>query len=202
MEVLLACRAYIFELMHLLFAQEPTQDLINVLSSEESLQVFDIYTDGKPEFISTLDITKLQKEYFPLFIGPDKMPALPWESVYKTGHRVLFQQNTLEVRKLYLKHGLIALGYPNEADDHIAIELYFIMALAKRTTDAFSNNDTKLVKELAEAQLHFLDKHLDWVHKYAADIDSALFPCYHSISWYLCKLIETDKQVLIEFIKS
>lgn len=61
-----------------------------------------------------------------MFIGPRELPAPPWESSYLNEDKLLFQEETLQVRMSYLKYNFIPKNYPHEADDHIALELDFM----------------------------------------------------------------------------
>ncbi|MCB8816455.1 molecular chaperone TorD family protein [Desulfosporosinus shakirovi] len=71
-------------------------------------------------------------EYTRLFIGPTKLPVPPWESVYVSKERLLFQESSLKVRQrqCYLNYNFLPAKYRSEADDHIALELDFMYNLS------------------------------------------------------------------------
>jgi TorA maturation chaperone TorD len=48
----------------------------------------------------------MQADYMRLFIGPGKVIAAPWESVYFNEDRMTFQVQTLDVRNWYRRFGL------------------------------------------------------------------------------------------------
>lgn len=67
------------------------------------------------------DIVKLQNEYVRLFINAlPEVPCTPYASVYLEGR--CMGEKTVEIKKLYEKHGLIT----DEMPDHIAVELEFL----------------------------------------------------------------------------
>ena len=98
-----------------------------------------------------------------LFIGPGKLLAPPWESVGMSEERLVFQEQTLEVRDWYARYGLELIHLHKEPDDHIGLELEFIAHLAKLGLQALEANDTKRFDELLQAQKLFLSEHpLKW----------------------------------------
>lgn len=124
----------------------------------------------RPE--ETLD--ELKDEYTYLMIGPGQMPAPPWESVYLSDEPVLFQENTLKVRKAYLKYDFLPANYPREADDHLALELDFMANLSFKTENLFKGRKLPEVKKLLTDQKNFLDEHLGfWIGKFAEKIQNS-----------------------------
>ncbi|MEI3231097.1 MAG: molecular chaperone TorD family protein, partial [Gordonibacter pamelaeae] len=62
--------------------------------------------DALAEVAAANGLGQLRSVYTKLFIGPAKLPAPPWESVYATGGRpLLFQESTLAVRRRLLPPG-------------------------------------------------------------------------------------------------
>lgn len=105
----------------------------------------------------------IRDDYTPLFIGPGKVKAPPWESIYFTKERTLFQEETLFVREWYRRYGLESVKLYHEPDDHIGLELAFISHLAGLAVRAYEEDDPKFA-ELLEAQKTFLSEHtLKWV---------------------------------------
>jgi putative dimethyl sulfoxide reductase chaperone len=103
---------------------------------------------------------KLQSDYTRLFIGPGKVIAAPWESVYFGEERLTFQEQTLEVRNWYRRFGLQAEKIYQEPDDHIGLELLFLSRLAALGVQALDKEDDSSFQELLEAQRGFLEQHL------------------------------------------
>ena len=66
----------------------------------------------------------LKSDFSRLFIGPFKLLAPPYGSIYLDGNSCLMGASTMEVRQLYRNEGLNPVI--KEAPDHIAIELEFM----------------------------------------------------------------------------
>ncbi len=103
---------------------------------------------------------RLQADYTRLFIGPDKVIAAPWESVYLNEERLTFQEQTLDVRKWFHRFGLEADMIHREPDDHIGLELMFLARLATLGIHALDQQENARFDELLVAQREFLKKHL------------------------------------------
>jgi TorA maturation chaperone TorD len=177
LESILAARRYLYSLFQSLLGNEPSSEQFQAISFPLVREAFAILaledTDG---FLCVLeqmsvDNAELKGEYTRLFIGPNKLPAPPWESVYTTGERVIFQRSTLEIRNFYRSQGLIPRMYPKVADDHIALELDFLRLLAERALTAFQTNERESYQEALAASLDFLEEHLlKWVERFADDL--------------------------------
>lgn len=119
-------------------------------------------------------LERLKGDYVRLFIGPGRLPAPPWESVYITGERLLFQQSTLDVREVYRLAGYQSAGYPHEADDHLATELGFMRALASDSERACISGDDERLAVLLSRQIMFLSEHVNaWVPRFADELSVA-----------------------------
>ena len=106
----------------------------------------------------------MQADYTRMFIGPSKLSAAPWESVYLNEDRMVFQEQTLNVRYWYRRFGLEADKIYREPDDHIGLELLFMSHLAAQGIKALNEQDNPRFEEILEAQRGFLQKHLGvWV---------------------------------------
>lgn len=118
-------------------------------------------------------LDRLKGDYVRLFIGPSRLPAPPWESVYVTGERLLFQQSTLDVREAYRFAGYQSTGYPHAADDHLATELGFMRALALDSERACASGDGERLAVLLSRQIMFLSEHINaWVPRFADEISA------------------------------
>lgn len=102
----------------------------------------------------------LQEDNLCLFIGLNKVPAPVWESVYFSEKRLLFQEQTLQVREWYARFGLQAERINREPDDHIGLEMLFIAHLASLALHAIEQNDEPKLNEILQAQRDFLSEHL------------------------------------------
>lgn len=102
-------------------------------------------------------------DYTRLFIGPGKVLAPPWESFYFQQERVIFQEQTLQVREWYRDYGLESVKLHSEPDDHIGLELAFISHLAGLAYAALEQQEKEEFEKLLDAQKQFLSEHtLQW----------------------------------------
>ena len=103
----------------------------------------------------------VQADYTRLFIGlGDDGFAAPWESVYFSEERLVFQQQTLEVRNWYRRFGLEAEKINREPDDHIGLELLFMSHLAGLGLQLLDAQDEARFEECWAAQRDFHKQHL------------------------------------------
>lgn len=111
----------------------------------------------------------LRADYMQLFIGAGVVKAPPWESVYFSEDRLIFQEETLQVRRWYQRYGLQAPRLNREPDDHLGLELAFLAHLAQAGVAAFERADEATAADLLDAQADFLAEHpLRWVAQWNA----------------------------------
>ena len=188
-ELLLANRLYLYSLLHKTFGREPDGELIALLCTDTTASAFALLSAEKGDpldrigpFLKSVGakaadagfLTELRDEYTRLFVGPDKLVAPPWESVYRGEDAMLFQEVTLEVREIYRGFGLLPEGYPHVADDSLALELAFISKLAERAMEDLHNGDEEGLDRLLESSGDFLKRHLLlWVPKFLERMQKA-----------------------------
>ncbi len=102
----------------------------------------------------------LKADYTALFLGPGKMLAPMWESVYFSEERLVFQERTLEVRQWYRRFGLESENLYREPDDHIGLELFFMTRLAGLALQAVEEQDEAAFTAALDAQKEFYRSHL------------------------------------------
>ncbi len=102
----------------------------------------------------------LQEDNLHLFIGLGKVLAPMWSSVYFSENKLLFQEQTLQVREWYARFGLQAERINREPDDHIGLEMLFISHLASLALQAIEQDDENKLNEILQAQRDFLSEHL------------------------------------------
>lgn len=206
--ILLANRCYLLSLLRRIFADEPDVALITVAASQHTYDALQIMVqedenqfDPFCDLLAALDqsmvsdreatLDKLRSEYTRLLLGPEKLPAPPWESVYMNEDRSLFTERTLEVRQAYVAYGYIPVNYPHDADDHIALELDFMLHLAELTQNSFEQDDIKATKKLLLDQKAFLEQHLlAWVGIFADQIKQS------KTSYFYPQMAKLTEQVL------
>ncbi len=110
--------------------------------------------------ISEAGFADLKMDYTRLFIGLDVHRAPPWESVYYNRERMVFQEQTLQVREWYARFGVQAEKLNREPDDHIGLEMLFIAHLGSLALQAIEQNNEPKLNEILQAQRDFLSDHL------------------------------------------
>jgi TorA maturation chaperone TorD len=115
-----------------------------------------IHLDG----ISEQELKDVKVDYTRLFTGMRKLPVVPWESVYFSDERLVFQDSTLKVRSWYRRYGLESIDLYKEPDDHIGLEISFVGHLAKLALTALQQEDSNEVDQKLNAQREFLAEHL------------------------------------------
>lgn len=185
LEALLFSREYLYMLAHKLFGGAPDADLIETLLSDATADVVDeIAGDdatlaGLLGFLGELRardaaglLEDARDEYARIFVGPQALPASPYESPYTGAHDMgLFQENTLAVRAWYRERGLRAKRLQAVPDDHVSMMCAFMAAQAAR---ALSLLRAGCFAELAASlrdQGAFVGAHLaNWVGTFATSV--------------------------------
>lgn len=151
------------------------------------------------------DVEVLAGEYTKLFVGPGKLPAPPWESVYRGDGDLLFQESTLKVRDAYREAGFQAKGYPREADDHLATELSFMVSLIDESAAAVEADDAVRAHAFLAAQRKFLDQHLSgwtpaFARRLAEHLPANVGVFYPSAASFAAQLCAQDMAVVSELL--
>ena len=213
-ELLLYNRNFLYQLLYKAFARKPDMAFLELLTAENTGESFALLGGevlGKmPAFLEEIRaemseprvLDRLEEEYMRLFVGPLKMVAPPWESVYTGEEGMLFQESTLEVREFYRRFGLIPEGYPRVADDSLPLELGFMAELAQRSVAAFESGDGEARVRNLEGSLEFLNAHLlVWVprllEKMANTPTDWLYP---QLTLALNSFLEKDKETLTDLL--
>lgn len=119
---------------------------------------------------SVVDALKI--DHSRLFVGPFKLLAPPYGSVYLEGERRIMGDSTVDVGDRYAEEGLdVSL---KEAPDHIAIELEFMYFLILKEIEAAGGDPgPKNAAYYLERQRSFLESHLGrWVSGFADDLEA------------------------------
>ena len=214
-EVLLANRQYLYALLHKVFGCEPDAQLLALLSGETTADAFGLLS-AEPEdalararaFLQKLHekkddpeaLARIESEYMHLFVGPDKLVAPPWESVYCGEDAMLFQAITLEVRETYRSFGMQPEGYPHVADDSLSLELAFMAKLAERALEDLHSGDELGLSRLLESSEEFLTRHLlVWIPKFLERMQKASTQhLYPQLCVALDAFLKRDREVLAE----
>jgi len=134
--------------------------LVSGIKQEEA-----VANEGVSEALEELDAVsaeefgKFKYAFNRLFVGPGRLVAPPYESSYLNKFGIVMQDETMAVRRSYLAQGLKVQKQNVEPDDHMALELQFILEMIERgNTEAYES---------------FLEKHLlRWVKPHAEKIET------------------------------
>jgi putative dimethyl sulfoxide reductase chaperone len=106
------------------------------------------------------DLRELAWDYNCLFVGPGPLLAPPWESVYLSDEHLVFEKQTIEVRRFYRQFGLQAPRLNVEPDDHIGLEFAFMVHTCSLALAALEHHQDDVFDCMLKAQRDFLEKHL------------------------------------------
>ncbi len=127
---------------------------------QRGLELLQRWTSENHSGISETEMKAMLRDQLHLFIGTDRVLAPLWESVYFSKQRLVFQEQTLQVREWYARFNLQLERLNREPDDHIGLELLFIAQLATRAVQAMDGNEQETAEELRHAEREFLVEHL------------------------------------------
>lgn len=147
------------------------------------------------------ELKTLVVDFSRLFVGPFKLLAPPYGSIYLEHSQTIMGDSTIDVRERYRQEGLkIDL---KEAPDHIAIELEFMYFLGFQEIEAIGNSDTKKAKSYLRKQADFLDIHLcKWVPQFTDKIEQgAQTEFYKNLAKITKLFIQSDLQNISNKVK-
>ncbi|WP_251230263.1 TorD/DmsD family molecular chaperone [Adlercreutzia aquisgranensis] len=211
-ESLFAARGYGYRLLHRVFGADPAPDLVSLAEDPAFLNLLALCSESEGDAFARLGavvsglgtdddaVAALKSEHTVLFVGPGKLAAPPWESMYVGQEGRLFQESTLAVRYAYAEFGFRPVGYKKVADDHLALMMDFMARMAAKSLDAFTcGNRDELGRTLA-GQRSFIDEHLlNWVPRYAEDVAGARVSAfYESFANAAVGFFRIDREVIGE----
>ena len=174
------------------FFEPPTADLIEQLKQDNLFADWPL--DGTNSMmargLNTLqeylqiwddkDFLDVRRDYTRLFIGPNRLPAPPWESVYRSEEHLLFDKETLQVRMLYRQFGMAVPTDNNEPEDHFGLEMQFVAHLCQFALDAIRTDQQGLVDlAIAGIDSFFRDHICEWSHEFLADFIEGADTAYY-----------------------
>jgi len=210
---LTAERAKIFSFFSRIFRKEVDVEFLETL--KRSLKAVSIDNsemghgyDRLRHFLQEMKMTKesiedLSADYAALFLGIGRHPAHPYESVYRSEEKIIMQEPRNEVLKRYYEEGVRKVKWFKEPDDHVAVELEFIVYLCLKTLEALDKDDRAEVLRLLQTQQDFLREHLEsWLPEFCGDIikGSAKYDFYAIVGEMTAKYINLDKHTLNQTI--
>jgi len=126
----------------------------------------------RSELQLTENIEILKVEFSRLFIGPYRLAAPPYGSIYLEGKRKIMGDSTIDVHKRYIDNGLAISENFKDVPDHIAAELEFMYFLVFKEISAIRSEQLNEGSECLYRQQSFLSDHLGaWVQDFTHDTE-------------------------------
>lgn len=124
------------------------------------------------------EIAKKEKEeylrIFNVFNDTGDIPAPPWESVYVTKDQTMFGNPVFQIRAKLHEFGLQFINENQEPEDHISIQLEFMLYLLEYTEKAYEERNKDDFTRGIFNQYWLLNHHLmQWIHPFTKDILSS-----------------------------
>ena len=167
-------------------------EILSDAESKKAVKELVQFTDTIPsQDLDALE-TRLAADFARLFLSINKVPPHPSESIYREG--TMMQYSRDEVLKTYWSFGVDKKKEFTEPEDHIAVELNFLMYLCEKAIEALENGDAKEARRYIQGQKDFLEKHLvKWVPKLVKDIlDTGKTPFYKAMAVLTKEYLEMD----------
>jgi TorA maturation chaperone TorD len=158
----------------------------------------------RKEFEATAGLEPLKVDFSKLFVGPYKLLAAPYGSVYLEDKRQIMGDSTLDVRNRYREAGLDKAKTFKDAPDHISAELEFMYYLIFKEIEAFANSDIETAIDFIQRQKSFLKDHLmAWVPAFANCImENAENPFYPNLAKATTAFLKENHRVVCSIIDS
>jgi TorA maturation chaperone TorD len=150
------------------------------------------------EFKASEDLEPLKVDYSKLFVGPYKLSAAPYGSVYLESERKMMGDSTLDVKNRYREAGLETSKTFKDAPDHIAAELEFMYYLIFKEIEALASSDIETAIGFIQKQKSFLEDHLmAWAPQFANSIiETAENPFYLNLAKATNAFLQENYQIV------
>lgn len=218
-ELLLVARGVAYDIGRRAFLEEPSGAFVKALIDGDVAHSFP-FADGnaaigrglealgghlrQPDVLSKKSCEALRWDYTRMFVGPGRVPAPPWESLYRDSERLHLSEETLRVRATFHKYGLSARNLGREPDDHIGYELDFMHKLCELAVEKARETDAAALAAILEDQRAFLDEHiLQWIPDWTADVvKSAETSFYKGMAELLGAFVAFDRELVEELLEA
>ena len=143
------------------------------------------------------ELELLKVDFAKLFVGPYKLLAPPYGSVYLEDGK-LIGDSTMDVRMWYEKEGLDIVI--KDAPDHITMELEFMYFLISKQIEAIKDSNLQEVQSYLQKQSSFLQTHLArWLPGFAENVQqNAETDFYVQLSVLTNNFVQKDIKSLVE----
>ena len=215
LENILRSRSYTYGLFHKLLGTKMTSDLLQAMTSDGTFETLSVLISEENPFathfikfisqykdLSDQLVDQIGDEYTRLFVGPARLVAPPWESVYTSIDHTLFQLSTLSVRLWYQRYNYEVSTEEKSADDHIALMLHFLSLTTEKSIEHFMSDDSDKTRLILADQKRFIHQHImSWIEKYTESMqNSSTCLFYPLLVKHLYQFILFDFELLNELI--
>ncbi len=139
---------------------EALRDFFVARDAIELSRAFDVLSTCCPENVPQVsDWKPVEFAFNRLFVGPDRLQAPPFASVYLDPEPQLMGQTTVKIRQIYQLLGLTSPWKNKIPDDHLSLELDGYRQLKTALADVDS-------EELRALQQYFLKHFQAWIFKF------------------------------------
>ncbi|MDR9827268.1 molecular chaperone TorD family protein [Vibrio sp. FNV 38] len=139
------------QLLYRLLHQAPTNEFLSLLYDEQLFSDWPLELNNNTlqQGLSLLaerpNLSAINNDFAALFIGPNKLKAAPWASVYLNEEQITFGEQTLAIREFYTQFGVAIDTGEREPEDHIGLIFSFIAHLCELTAQQFDTNENTQV---------------------------------------------------------
>lgn len=142
-----------------------------------------------------VELETLKVDHARLFVGPFKVLAPPYGSVYLEDNRMM-GDSTIDVIKCYENEGLNVVV--KDAPDHIAMELEFMYYLVVKELEAINDNNQQSLRSARQKQYSFLQVHLArWLPFFAENVlENAQTEFYRNLAHLSNVFVQNDQMGL------
>ena len=142
----------------------------------------------------SVELDLLIVDFSSLFVGPYKLLAPPYGSVYLEDGKFM-GDSTIDVRNCYESEGLdIAI---KDAPDHITMELEFMYYLIAKQIEVIKDSNLQDVQSCLQKQSSFLQTHLiRWLPKFVANVQqNAQTEFYRRLAQLTWEFVQKDMDI-------
>ena len=178
-------RAEVYRFFATLFLNQPDQDLLNGILSDQGASALEALFPHEPTVVQFRELVRdygngkntseeFLLDYEAMFRVPGDAYVHPYESVYRQENSdggggkkaMVYGVWAQEVAKLYEAEGLEPREGFTELPDHLGVELEFMGYLCQRAAEAVASGDHKKAEIFGSKQREFLQNHLlSWSDK-------------------------------------
>ena len=145
-------------------------------------------------------LARASDDFHDLFIGPHKLVAPPWSSIYLDEGGILFGPTALKVREIFAVEGYRIPEGTAEPADHIAYELQFLSNLQVRGVEAWQSGDEEGACRAVARARDFTERFLcPWIEPFCERVSmGASTGFYRGLSDFTRGLVRLEQTTLLE----